>query len=280
MPDVLHWFINVLGREIGDPKTFVHSLAKQLGGNTVQQLNAAILKIAGGPRPVTGYDGTVSIRLMRRYKEWIHVLDRHPKYAAILALYKCLAGIGDILLERFEHDDPLINEFEVLSNELASIVFDNFSGKPNLGCPCHNLDKQGRRMNVRVDCTYIERYPVVKFPFGICQHNTLRHMVPLMRKHGELIKFFSWVIEAANKHWKRILSEHTSRGGGRANAAFERKHIAAQALQWYLRMVDSEMVELSKRDKRERGVQTCSRCKRERTLGHSKICHTPIVRVA
>jgi hypothetical protein len=39
MPDVLHWFINVAGREIGNKKTFVHNLAKQLGGDTVQQLN-------------------------------------------------------------------------------------------------------------------------------------------------------------------------------------------------------------------------------------------------
>ena len=89
-----------------------------------------------------------------------------------VAVFKCLARIGDILLERFEYDDPLINEFEVLSKELATIVFDNFAGRPILGCKCHNLDNKGIRMNVRVGCTYIERYPVVKFPFGIYQHNT------------------------------------------------------------------------------------------------------------
>ena len=114
-----------------------------------------------------------------------------------------------------------------------------------------------------------DTYPIVRFKFGSYQHLTVRHMVGLMRKHGDLIKFSLWVIEAANKHWKRLLSEHSSRGGGRNG---RKCHIAFQVLKWYLRMVNPEMVLLSMRNKRIRGVQTCSSCGEERNLGHSMIC--------
>ena len=278
IPDVLHWYINVIGRDF---VSFITAHAKQLGPEKVKLLQKFVTKIAG-KKPITGHDATASIALLKHVFEWVGAVQDHPNYPHICKLAKCLARLGDILLERYECDDPLIDEFQILAAEFEEIVFTHFEGraakegKPGKGliwgCECHDIDADGFRVSSRgADREYLESYPIVRFKFGSYPHATVAHMVDLMREHGDLLKYSSWVIEAANKHWKRILDIHTSCGGGRSGV-----HIAYQTLTCYLRTVDPDMAALSKRDVRLRNVQTCSACKQERVLGHAQSCTGPL----
>ena len=124
----------------------------------------------------------------------VQTLKTHPKCPEILKLATCISRIADILLERFERDDPLIDEFETLAKELVSIVHSDFEGRSKFMCECHNIDHDGCRKSSREpDGMYLEENPIVRFKFGTYQHNTAMHMVGLMREHGDLIKYSSWV---------------------------------------------------------------------------------------
>jgi hypothetical protein len=274
-PDMLHWFINMIGKNL---VLFVREHAVQLGPKTVKALNIMLYKKCKA-KPVTGYDGEACIKLIRGYVDVVGVISEHENYEHVLELVSTLSRMGDILLERYEHDDVLVDEFEVLSEKFLTLVVTHFEGRAGTeknptGCSCHFVDYiSGRRMFSRTGSVFVAgsvfvgAHPVVRFKCGAYEHMTVRHMVEFMRKHGDLIKFSSWAIEAANKHWKRILEEHTSHGGGRGQ-----KHIAFQAMRLYLRMVHPKMTESSVRDTRIRSIQTCKKCKKFRTLGHSKIC--------
>ena len=217
--------------------------------------------------------------------ELIDVISEHPNIVQVTALCGVLSRMGDILMSRFQPGDPMIAEFEVLAEKFLSITSVHFSGTET--CTCHILDDEGkllRPVGTSGNLEPVSEFPVVRFQYGYYQHTTVRHMVGLMKKYGDLLKFSSWVIEAANKHWKRILTEHTSCGGGRSRVNENgvrvwnpKNHMAHQVMTWYLRMVDPQMAQLSKREARDRAIQKCSKCREQRLSVHSKICRGAVV---
>jgi len=73
IPDMLHWFINVIGRDLVD---FICDHAEQLEYK-LELLDRELHWIAG-KKVVTGYEGDQSIALCRRYLEWIEAIADHP----------------------------------------------------------------------------------------------------------------------------------------------------------------------------------------------------------
>jgi hypothetical protein len=271
IPDVLHWFIRVWGADFVD---FVREHAAQVGRK--DEFNQMLFDLVGR-RPVTGYDGSVSVQLALEYTDWLYLIEGHPMYTHVVEVADILCQMSEILLERFKSDSPLIDIFQTLSDRLLLLVHTHFTGKAPLAsgrkgcdCPGHAMDVQGFRLDEHG--VRLFEHPLIKFKVGYYEHATFCHMVDLMREFGDLLKFSSWVIEAANKYWKHILRYHTThKGGWRKGLGFAR-HIAHQALTGFLKIVHPLMLALTKRDKRLRAVQFCSKCKKERKRGHSKVC--------
>ena len=76
MPDVLHWFINVWGKEVKD---FILEHANQISPEVASELERKIVEICNNKEePLLGYDDDMCIRLCYRYLEWVPLMRDHP----------------------------------------------------------------------------------------------------------------------------------------------------------------------------------------------------------
>ncbi|KAK3278387.1 hypothetical protein CYMTET_13669 [Cymbomonas tetramitiformis] len=105
---------------------------------------------------------------------------------------------------------------------------------------------------------------------GFYDHYTLCHAAAVfLKKYGSMIRYSSWVTEALNKLWKKLLKEYTTCGGGREGQADAGK----QALIRMLRMTDPRYRKYSMRFPQDpkTKVKTCRKCLHHRDLGHYKV---------
>ena len=98
-----------------------------------------------------------------------------------------------------------------------------------------------------------------------------KHTVPhnhvgaqLVRAHGPLIRYSSWVLESANKVWKDLLLRYSN------NKSEDHAAVAKQALTRMLRITDPRTREESQKDVRVRDEYMCGRCGKVKTKGHTR----------
>ena len=226
-----------------------------------------------GNREVTGWEGNQALKLAEKHEVWSHLLHAHPVWTDIEILLNCVRRIIQISHSSFTKDDKIIDEFASVVKTLKAVVVKTFNGRKGEGC----VDAEGFTLAYtpfeKVGDVFIggDFYPHLHFKNGFYQHQIYDHLEKFMRIHGDIVKYSSWVIEAANKDWKRILLSGITLGGKDAGNG-DSYHPARQALERFLRMVHPDVVQYQVQGTRVRDVYHCTDCGEEKPPGHSRIC--------
>jgi len=109
-------------------------------------------------------------------------------------------------------------------------------------------------------------YEHIKYDPGFYTHQLLCHLGVFARRHGNILKYSSWVIEAANKVWKALCVSHCRQVDG------EDARISKQVLERMLRITNPHFRAESQKGIRVRGVYLCGKCGREKRPGHTSEC--------
>jgi hypothetical protein len=215
-----------------------------------------------GLRAVTGFSGTQCVDMLVDHEKWSHTLKFHPQYDLLVVVFNCLRTLSKIARQRFDKDSELIDEFETTAATLREVVANNFSNRKNQG----NVDSKGYVLSE----TLKRLYPMVNFKNGFYEHQIFTHLVKFMREHGDLIKYSSWVIEAANRIWKRIVLGHICLGGPVGHG--DSYNPSKQCLDHFLLEVTPEIWVESVRELVQRATGICSACLEPRVEGHYLVC--------
>ena len=168
-----------------------------------------------GDKPLTGFEGNQSKSLAENHEIWSYLLHSHPRWADIKIVLDCVCRIIAIAHTFFKKDDPIIDEFENLINTLRDVVVKSFNGR--IG-DAHIEVFEGDDTGYRFKYTGIDWYnfqpgrmywPHMHFKNGFYEYQVYDDLVKFMRINGDILKYSSWVIEAANKDWKRILCQES-----------------------------------------------------------------------
>ena len=224
--------------------------------------------------------------LVENHEKWSHLLHLHPQWDDIKILLDCCRRIIQIAHTAFKKDDPIIDEFETVVATLRAVVVKSFNGrKGDADIEVFEGDETGYRFDypegglkfvkdkeVGYKLVPIKRsWPHLLFKNGFYQHQVYDHLIKFMRRNGDILKYSSWVIEAANRDWKRILLSGITLGG-KAEGNGDSYHPARQALEYFLRIVHPDIVVHQVRDLRTRGVYHCGDCGLDKPPGHSRVC--------
>ena len=284
--DILHWILNI---HLGLLK-FTDEAAAQLNLN----LNLQRHILVGDP-DMTGYDGRQAQKLMEQFEFWTKNLSTHPDYPHIMELLGYWRKLMKTLLMVDFGDEPetVICEFEALCTKIKEFTEEHFErtnlavkgGKYVFMCSClpksmlpvykpgfthactpgneKTKDKE-KVLSVKL-CT--GRVPLRRV-HGHYEHDTLDHMAQRMRDHGPPLKHSSWLIEAANKRWKEILTQQVAWSGMHKLHLDSEAHPGRQALKRFVRMVHPSRRHLSQRETRLRDYYECGACEQTKEPGH------------
>ena len=103
---------------------------------------------------------------------------------------------------------------------------------------------------------------------GNYQHEMLCHVADHIITHGPMLKYSSWVLESANKIWKKFMTDHSTH----ARTATDVTSVHRQALERYLRLTHPPFRAASRRNARKRGVYVCGKCLEPKPKGHARNC--------
>ena len=217
--------------------------------NRLKEFNEALEHTAGAKEAIQGFEAEQCIRIMTKYEEYTSILHDHPQWEDMLVVFRCVKRISEISRRTFEPGSGLITEFANVITELREVVSRQFAIPRTKNSPSD----------------------LVHFKNGFYQHNCYEHLVSWMSENGDIIRFSSWVVEAANKYWKWLVLSRITMGGDKDVGDFAYDP-SRQALQAFLNMVHPDIAKHSVIFQRDNDIYTCGFCGEDKLPQHSTYC--------
>jgi hypothetical protein len=268
--EVCHWLINIVkhwvsggGKKVNSATEFLQRISKDIDYN----LEAKVCELFGRTeRPMQGWDSNQAVFLLKNYELWASpLIERHPLGSVVRQLLEVLKDFVRLLMK------PELSDVDIKELEVATATF----GK---GCSFF-FSPSGVPPWLRHRCGRVnEGSPQARLfahthNFSWYDHDLVCHGVAAAREHRSFIRFSSWVVEACNKLWKRVLVDYTSHGGGNASGSgVGVDEIGRQTLQRMCRMFNPQSRLESAKGVRLAGAYHCGKCLSELVPGHSKFC--------
>ena len=263
--EACHFCINIVRAYVSGPKK-QPGLFEVMGREIGFDVQAKLCERFGKDRPIQGWDANVCVCIIRNYEFWAtEIIQRHRLGNHVRTLLEQFRLIIKYFMEA-ELDDPEVDILQTAVTSVNDVLETFFSPRQPLpGWLNHGgaLGGAVRPQHYHFGLTH---------HYGWYEHDLACHTVALAREHGSIIRFSSWVVEAMNRVWKRVLEQHCNRRDGRLEGGASSEDVAKQVLRRVCRILNPTTRGASSRDIRIAGVYTCGKCGEEKIPGHTNVC--------
>ena len=217
-------------------------------------------------RPLQGFEANAAICLLKNYEFWAQeLITRHRLGAHVRTLLEQFKIIITYFMEA-ELDNPEIDRLEAAIAVVGDVLSTHFN--PRQPLPAW-LDHGGALNRVMRPQHY---HFGLTHHYGWYEHDLACHTADLARANESIIRYSSWVCEAMNRVWKRVLEQHSNRKEGTREGGAISENVAKHVLRRVCRILSPTVRGASSADIRVAGVYTCGKCGKEKIAGHTNVC--------